>query len=330
MDKLITYPTKANIYGNIISNRLGYIESLDDFESKQCEVEFVVPSREAVPTGIENEFNNFNIYGIKLKKNLELLNHFSESIQYCNEESQDNVFICEHLIQGELIDDIVYNVGIGDIFEISASGTYTFTVKECYLKEFEIELEPEEESEENIGEDKEVSEESEEESENIKEGDNTGQATNTVTVLADNVESWFLLIHDSGEVEDEQGNITTEYGIRIPEGVSCVNYSFDFLASLDLEIFVGFVFFDEYGIIIKSIMREDSLVNNNIGDGTLVDAEENKYRNRQQYLLNNIPEGACFVSPQFKLPALLYPGQWVKINKNCILFDNPYINFVRG
>jgi len=318
VDRLITYPTKANIYGNIISNRLGYIESLDDFESKQCEVEFMdSSSRDLVPIGLENKVNNFDIYGIKLKKNLELLNHFSESMQYCNENSQDNVFICEHMNQGELIDDIVYNVGIGDIFDISTSGTYTFMVKEDYLKEFEIEVEEETE---------EVEEEIQEEEENTEEEEET---SNTVTVLADDVESWFLLFHDSGEVDDEEGNTTTEYGVKIPEGVSCVNYSFDFLASLDLEIFVGFVFFSEEGRVLESIIRDVSLINNNIGDGTLIDAEENKYRNRQQFLCD-IPEGACFVSPQFKLPALLYPSQWVRINKNCILFDNDYINFVRG
>jgi len=351
VDRLITYPTKANIYGNIISNRLGFVETLDDFDSKQCEVEFMGNSYELAPTGILNEVNNFNIYGIKLKRNLRLYNCFSESMQYCSYENRDNVFVCEHMKQGDYVDDILYNIGIGDIFEVTEYNRgYTFTVKENYLKEFEIEIESEleneiseEESEIESGIEDEIEENEEgieDEIEESEEGigeklgnteEETEGTTNTkINVLADDVESWFLLFHDSGELEDEEEKSDVEYGVRIPENASYVNYSFDFLSSFDIEIFVGFVFFDEDGRIIDSVMRENSLINNHIGDGTLIDAENNKYRNRQQFILNNIPEGACFVSPEFKLPILIYPGQWIRINKNCILFDNPYINFVRN
>lgn len=92
MEKISRHPGRCRVFGNIISNRYGYLENSDGFQSHKCEV-----SINPVET---NAYEDFNVYSLKLTKNANLINQFNNDIAYCKPTNVDVIgsflYVCEH------------------------------------------------------------------------------------------------------------------------------------------------------------------------------------------------------------------------------------------
>lgn len=120
METIKINPEECEIFGNIISNKHGYLEDKNDFESHKC----MVSLNNVKP----DEWESYNVYSFKLSKDVSLTNRFSEDIQYCMESSLSSLFVCEHF-------DFNFNP-YSDFFEVVPfRNGYTLKVKETYLSE---------------------------------------------------------------------------------------------------------------------------------------------------------------------------------------------------
>ena len=118
METIKINPEECEIFGNIISNKHGYLEDKNDFESHKC----MVSLNKVKP----DEWESYNVYSFKLSKDVSLTNRFSEDIQYCKESSLSSLFVCEHF-------DFNFNP-YSDFFEVVPfRNGYTLKVKETYL-----------------------------------------------------------------------------------------------------------------------------------------------------------------------------------------------------
>lgn len=118
MEKLTISPQECEIFGNIISNKHGYLEDKNDFESHKCTLSL---------NNVKNdEWNSYNVYSFKLNKNNSLSNKFDEDIQYCKESSLASLFVCEHF-------DFDFNP-YSEFFDVVPfKNGYTLKVKETYI-----------------------------------------------------------------------------------------------------------------------------------------------------------------------------------------------------
>lgn len=120
MEKITINPEECEIFGNIISNKHGYLEDKNDFESYKCTI--------SLNKMKSDEWESYNVYSFKLNKNTSLTNKFSEDIQYCSEASLSSLFVCEHFD----FDVSPYS----DFFDVVPfRNGYTLTVKETYLSD---------------------------------------------------------------------------------------------------------------------------------------------------------------------------------------------------
>lgn len=92
MDEISVNPGRCRVFGNIIGNRYGYLESLDAFQSHKAEVSL---------NSVENEaFEGFNVYSFTLGRNINLSNGFNDNVAYCKPVtvSSNNswLYVCEH------------------------------------------------------------------------------------------------------------------------------------------------------------------------------------------------------------------------------------------
>nr|WP_278459284.1 hypothetical protein [Methanobrevibacter smithii] len=85
METIKINPEECEIFGNIISNKHGYLEDKNDFESHKC----MVSLNNVKP----DEWESYNVYSFKLSKDVSLTNRFSEDIQYCMESSLSSLFV---------------------------------------------------------------------------------------------------------------------------------------------------------------------------------------------------------------------------------------------
>lgn len=92
MDKLSVFPERCRVFGNIISNRYGYLETSDGFQSHKSEV--VLNQSES------GAYEDFNVYSFTLERNVNLINMFNENIAYCKPTTIDAIgsflYVCEH------------------------------------------------------------------------------------------------------------------------------------------------------------------------------------------------------------------------------------------
>lgn len=87
MEELKQNPQDIKVFGNIISDEYGYLESLKNMMVHQCEV-----SENKVEI---DGWNDNNVYSFRLTKNENLYNHFTEDIKYMR--SAEDMFVCDHL-----------------------------------------------------------------------------------------------------------------------------------------------------------------------------------------------------------------------------------------
>lgn len=92
MEKISRHPGRCRVFGNIISNRYGYLENSDGFQSHKCEVSINKTEKKA--------YEDFNVYSLTLTKNPNLVNQFNDNIAYCKPTSVDAIgsflYVCEH------------------------------------------------------------------------------------------------------------------------------------------------------------------------------------------------------------------------------------------
>lgn len=94
MEEITVNPGRCRVFGNIIGNRYGYLESTEAFQAHNSEVILNTPEQEA--------FEGFNVYSFTLKKNTNLVNAFNDNVAYCREVTPSNpsggswLYVCEH------------------------------------------------------------------------------------------------------------------------------------------------------------------------------------------------------------------------------------------
>ena len=254
MENYVGYPSVIHVYGNFITDRHGYFESLDDIESKQCTTEHLDPGQVV---------NGVNVYGFKMLKDPEIKNMFSWDMQYSSSDGEVNLFVCDQLNIGDPVEEVVYNTIPGE--------TNKFKVTQ-YDKGYALMLDSDYYNEKGV---------------NIHE-------------------PHVLILLDSNQ------------GVEIPEGKIRVNYSFDFKTTQPLLNFIlRFVFMD--------------------GDKRIIGVSEEQeiecmpgLEVRRQQIIRNIPNGAKFVAPEFQIPEGITGDEFFYLQKNCLLFDNDFIGFVRN
>jgi hypothetical protein len=92
LDEISVNPGRCRVFGNIIGNRYGYLESSEGFQSHKAEVSL---------NAVENEaYEDFNVYSFTLTKNENLVNGFNDDVAYCKSvtPSSNNswLYVCEH------------------------------------------------------------------------------------------------------------------------------------------------------------------------------------------------------------------------------------------
>ena len=131
MEELNLYPTKLELKGNIIGDKIGFVESLNPFESYRSTV------TNANPNGDIEVNETTRLFGITLNKEDTISNNFTSGMQYCSQDNFGaNVFLCDQLISGISNEQILYNPNfqVDNIFEIKNMGYgYLFTLKQEYL-----------------------------------------------------------------------------------------------------------------------------------------------------------------------------------------------------
>jgi len=264
MENYLGYPRVIHVYGNFITDRHGYFESLDDLECKQCTVE-----------GVDEHYiiNGFSVNAFKMLKDMEIRNMFSFDMQYCSYDGQINLFICDQVNVGDYVDDIVYNPipGISDKYNVTSyESGYSFILNPEYIDK---------------------------ENGNIEYLNDDGENIN---------EPHFIVLLDFNQ------------GVEIPEEAKKANYSFEFMSAQPmLDFKVKFVFMDKDKKVI-GVSEEEGIVC--IPGLEVV----------RQQIIRPIPVGAKYVAPEFQIPEGLTGDEFFHFNKNCLLFDNDFIGFVRN
>ena len=115
MEELKQNPQNTKVYGNIIGDEYGYLESLNNLMVSKCTIQ----SNKTIYEGWDNN----NIYSVRLNKNKDITNSFNDDISYM--KSNTYLYVCDHL-ESEL-------ESLSEIFTIDEfPGGLRLTVKEEY------------------------------------------------------------------------------------------------------------------------------------------------------------------------------------------------------
>ena len=74
MEELKQNPQNTKVYGNIIGDEYGYLESLNNLMVSKCTIQ----SNKTIYEGWDNN----NIYSVRLNKNKDITNSFNDDISY--------------------------------------------------------------------------------------------------------------------------------------------------------------------------------------------------------------------------------------------------------
>jgi len=264
IEQYVGFPDVIQVYGNFITDRHGYFESLHDIESKQCTIEHLDGGQ---------FFDGWNIYGFQMLKDIDIRNWFTFDMQYCSYDGEDNLFVCDQLNVGDYVKDVVYTPipGVTDLFNVKLYDSgYAFALNHGYY-------------------------------------DENGEYISYLNEEGvNNYESHVLILLDGNQ------------GVPILDGANTVNYSFDFKTHQPfLEFLIKFVFMDKDHRVIH------------ISDAQAVEATPGLQVVRQQ-VIRSIPPGAKYVAPEFQIPEGMAGDEFFYLAKNCLLFDNNFIGFVRN
>lgn len=118
---------------------------------------------------------------------------------------------------------------------------------------------------------------------------------------------FFLLIHQNNT------------GVEIPAGTETITFSSNHDAKNTIDnITVGFVFFDERGVLIGN------------QEGENIISEATNPNGRLAIFTDEIPEGAKYVSVEFSFPEGMEYGDYIVLQLNCLLFDSDYTGFIKN
>lgn len=119
--------------------------------------------------------------------------------------------------------------------------------------------------------------------------------------------SFFLLIHQDNK------------GVEIPSGTEKIRFTSNYSAKNTIEnISVGFVFFDENGVLIEN-QEGENIVNEATGPV-----------GRLNIATDEIPDGAKYVSVEFSFPEGVQYGDYIVLQLNCLLFNSDYEGFIKN